>query len=65
MCRVEIISLPTIQSALDVQDRYRFSWYDSLIIASALEAGCEFLYSEDMQNNQVIEGRLQIVNPFI
>jgi len=65
MCRVEIISFPTIQLALDVQEKYRFSWYDSLIIASALGAGCDTLYSEDMQNCQEIDGRLHIVNPFI
>jgi predicted nucleic acid-binding protein len=64
MCRVEIISFPTIQIALDVQEKYCFSWFDSLIVASALEAGCDTLYSEDMQHNQEIDGRLQIVNPF-
>ncbi len=64
MCRVEIISLNTIHIALDVRDRYSFSWYDSLIVATALEAGCDTLYSEDMQNDQEIEGRLRIVNPF-
>lgn len=64
ICRVEIISLTTIHTALDIQERYGFSWYDSLIVATALEAGCHALYSEDMQNSQVIEGRLRIVNPF-
>ncbi len=65
MCRVEIISLVTIHIALDIRERYSFSWYDSLIIAAALEAGCDTLYSEDMQNGQEIEGRLRIVNPFV
>jgi len=65
MCRVEIISLNTIHIALDVRERYSFSWYDSLIVATALEAGCDTLYSEDMQNGQEIEGRLRIVNPFV
>lgn len=64
MCRVEIISLTTIHTALDIRERYGFSWYDSLIVATALEAGCDTLYSEDMQNSQEIEGRLRIVNPF-
>jgi predicted nucleic acid-binding protein len=49
--------------ALDVQDRYRYSFYDSLIIAAALDAGCDRLYSEDMQSGQRIEG-LIIENPF-
>ena len=65
MCRVEIISLVTIHTALEVRERYSFSWYDSLIVAAALEAGCDILYSEDMQNSQEINGRLCIVNPFV
>ena len=65
MCRVEIISLVTIHTALKVRERYSFSWYDSLIVAAALEAGCDILYSEDMQNSQLIDGRLRIVNPFV
>ena len=48
---------------LDLQIRYRFSFYDSLIVAAALEAGCKTLYSEDLQHAQVIEG-LTIANPF-
>lgn len=65
MCRVKIISLATIHTALDIRERYGFSWYDSLIVAAALEAGCDTLYSEDMRNGQEIEGRLRIINPFV
>lgn len=49
--------------ALEVQKRYRYRFYDSLIIAAALEAGCTRLYSEDFQAGQRIE-RLVIENPF-
>ena len=52
------------QSALSLQSRYGFSFYDSLIIAAALEAGCTRLYSEDMQHGQRIQG-LTILNPFM
>lgn len=48
---------------LDLQARYGFSFYDSLIIAAALEAGCTCLYSEDMQDGQQIQS-LIIQNPF-
>ena len=48
---------------LDVQARYGFSFYDSLIIAAALESGCTRLFSEDLQYGQQIEG-LIIENPF-
>ena len=43
--------------------QHGFSFYDSLIVASALEAGCVRLYSEDMQHGQRVE-QLTIVNPF-
>ena len=46
-----------------IRTRYGFSFYDSLIVAAALEAGCTTLYSEDMQDGQRIEG-LTIRNPF-
>ncbi|WP_273846805.1 PIN domain-containing protein [Rubrobacter calidifluminis] len=49
--------------ALDIQARYRYGFYDSLIVAAALEAGCDRLYSEDLQDGQRIEG-LVIENPF-
>ncbi len=55
----------TIERAIEIADRYRFSFYDSLILASALEAGCSFLYSEDMQNGQTIAEVLTIKNPFL
>jgi predicted nucleic acid-binding protein len=51
-------------SQLTVMERYRFSFYDSLIIATALEASCTTLYSEDMQHGQLIENKLLIINPF-
>ena len=49
--------------ALVVQTRWRFGFYDSLIVAAALSAGCSTLLSEDLQHAQRIEG-LTIVNPF-
>jgi predicted nucleic acid-binding protein len=50
-------------SALRIAERYRISWYDSLIVAAALEGQCEKLYSEDFQHGQKIEG-VRIENPF-
>jgi predicted nucleic acid-binding protein len=49
--------------ALDIRTRYRFHFYDALIVTAALEAGCERLYSEDLQHGQTI-GHLRIENPF-
>ena len=56
-------SLRLYRSSLDIQSRYQFSFYDSLIVAAALEAGCKTLYSEDLQHGQQIEG-VTITNPF-
>lgn len=44
---------------------YSLSYWDSLIIAAALDANCTTLYSEDMQHGQIIENRLSIINPFL
>ena len=52
------------QDAITLQGRYGFSFYDSLIVAAALEAGCTRLYSEDLQHGQQGQ-RLTIVNPFL
>jgi len=49
--------------ALKISERWGYSLYDSLIITAALEAGCETLYSEDMQHGQLIQ-TLTIINPF-
>ena len=63
--KIEIVSPQSITSAYGIAEKYRFSFYDSLILTSALEARCGVLYSEDFQHNQVIEGRLTIINPFL
>lgn len=57
-------SVELYERALETHSRYRYSFYDSLIIAAALEAGCQRLLSEDMQHGQQIE-QLRIVNPFL
>jgi len=50
--------------ACNIRTLYKFSYYDSLIISSALESNSKILYSEDMQNNQKIYNNLTIINPF-
>ena len=57
------IEQKTIFKALDIKNRYHFSYYDSLIISSAVKSNCNILYSEDMQHNQQIYN-LKIINPF-
>jgi predicted nucleic acid-binding protein len=50
--------------ALRISEKYKMSWYDSLIVAAALEGQCERLYSEDFQHGMKIED-LRIENPFV
>ncbi len=64
ICVVKNITPKTIQSALNIVDQYGFSYYDSMIISSALENKCTLLYSEDMSDGQVIDKKLRVVNPF-
>jgi predicted nucleic acid-binding protein len=49
---------------MDLNIRHHLSYWDSLIIAAALEANCAILYSEDRQHGQLFNNQLTIVNPF-
>jgi predicted nucleic acid-binding protein len=67
MDRTEVVPVdePTVDRAGTLAIRYQLAHWDALIVASALLAGCETLYSEDMQDGQIFEGSLKVVNPFI
>lgn len=58
------VALETHRVALRICERYKYSIYDGLIIAAAIEAGCTTLYSEDLQHGQIVEG-VRIENPFL
>lgn len=64
VCKVDPVTVETHDRAITIAERYGFNFYDALIVAAALLAGCSTLYSEDMQAGQKIEGTLRIVNPF-
>lgn len=57
-------SIELIVSALAYRQRWMLPWYDALILAAALEAGCSILYSEDFQHGQRFGG-LRVINPFL
>lgn len=63
-CTVVPVMPDTIMQALALAKKYQYAYYDSLILAAALSAGCETLATEDMQHGQVVEGALTIRNPF-
>jgi predicted nucleic acid-binding protein len=64
-CVIEPIYVDSIRESLKIMTKYKYSYYDSLIITSALESNCKVLFSEDMQDGQIIEDKLIIYNPFI
>ncbi len=64
VCEIEAITLETHNRGIEIAERYGFSFYDALIVASALCATCKTLYSEDLQDGQVIDRQMIIRNPF-
>ena len=61
---VHPLTLEIHEIGLELAERYGFSMYDAMIAASALHAGCDTLWSEDMQHDMVVDEGLRIVNPF-
>ena len=65
-CQVLEINQKIIFQAFSIHKDYQYSYYDSLIISTALDNNCSIiLYTEDLQNGQLIYGKLKIVNPFV
>jgi len=63
-CDVKLVSEKIIYNAIDLNNKYGYSYYDCLMLASALESGCKILFSEDMSDGQIVDGSLKIVNPY-
>jgi predicted nucleic acid-binding protein len=57
------VTLNEIQTCLTVRDKYNYSYWDCLILATAINNSCAFLYSEDMQDKHVLYAGMEIVNP--
>jgi len=64
VCRIVPISKETHDHGLRIAERYGLSIYDSTVLAAALLEGCKVVLSEDLQHGQILEGRLEIRNPF-
>ena len=62
--KVAYINEDTIDRAIDLNTRHGFSYYDCLMLSSALENGCDIIYTEDMNSGQIINGTLKVINPF-
>lgn len=63
---IQVVPLTTAlhKHGLDIAAAHRLSIYDAMIVAAALTAGCDTLYSEDLHDGLLIDGRLRVVNPF-
>ena len=61
---VALVQINTLRLAHQFRLKYRFSYWDCLILSSAVEMNCAVLYSEDMQHGQMIDGGTRVVNPF-
>jgi predicted nucleic acid-binding protein len=64
-CNLVVVDDDTVLSALELHEKYRYSYYDSLMLATALECRCNVLLSEDMHDGQIIEDTLKIQNVFV
>lgn len=63
-CDVIAVTPDLTELAMNIGERYQVSHWDSLIVAAALAASCDTLYSEDLQDGQVFEAQLTVNNPF-
>jgi len=61
--RIQDMTLPVLYSALQIRKTYRFSFWDSTIVAAARALGCDRVYTEDLSHGQMVEG-LAIIDPF-
>ena len=64
-CQFHAVDIETLQTAERLIHSYDFQLFDAIIVASALESGCNILYSEDMQHKIKIDKQLSIINPFL
>ncbi|WP_299847371.1 PIN domain-containing protein [uncultured Paracoccus sp.] len=64
LCQVVDLTAEIHDVGTALGERYGLSVYDAMIVAAALLSGCDRLYTEDMQDGLLVEGRLRLVNPF-
>jgi predicted nucleic acid-binding protein len=64
LLKVEPVTIEMHQAGVDLAERYGLSVYGAMIASAALLADCDTLFSEDLQNGLLVNGRLRVVNPF-
>lgn len=63
-CNIESLTVETYKKGVQIASKYQLNVYDAMIVASAHLASCDVLYTEDMHDGLIIDGRLRIANPF-
>ncbi|SMP82933.1 Predicted nucleic acid-binding protein, contains PIN domain [Desulfonatronum zhilinae] len=63
-CTVEPLTIATFERGVLISQKYMLNFCDSMIVSTALLSGCDFLYSEDLQDGLFVENELRIRNPF-
>ena len=58
------VDIDVIQKALSLHNKYGYTYFDSLMLSSALVCDCKYLLTEDLRSGQIIENKLKIVNIF-
>jgi predicted nucleic acid-binding protein len=64
LLRVRSMTIEVHEAGLALAERYRLSIHDAMIVAAAMDAGCDTLWSQNMQHGLLLDGRLRVVNPF-
>lgn len=64
-CNIFPVTPDTLHYASELLEKYNFQLFDSVIVAAAIQAQCDVLYSEDMHNGLLVDKKLTILNPFI
>ena len=59
------VTAQTHEAGINIAERFGFSIYDSMIVAAAMQSGCDTLFSEDLQHGQVIDELVTVRNPFL
>lgn len=65
ICEAGTFQIEIYEDAYRLMTNYKFQLFDAIIVSSALWSGCDVLYSEDMHNGLLVDGKLKIINPFI
>lgn len=58
------LNIEIIRETWRIRDKYHFSYWDSMIVAAAIKGNCDKLYSEDLQDGQIIDNQVKVINPF-